>query len=86
MTRIADLPAGRWLRCDRCRRLWPVADERGGQGWYEDAAFDAHLCRSCAEACDPQSLRTMAQADPSGWKRQLALVDEFTGSTPRCLT
>jgi hypothetical protein len=43
------------VRCDSCRRLWPVKRERlDRSGWVLDEETDQHSCPVCApEVVDP---------------------------------
>jgi hypothetical protein len=41
------------VRCDSCRRLWPVARERLiSAGWAGDGE-DRHTCPACTETASP---------------------------------
>jgi hypothetical protein len=35
------------VRCDECRRLWPVTRERLEVAWWSDTTRDVHRCPVC---------------------------------------
>jgi hypothetical protein len=36
------------VRCDDCRRLWPISSERlQTAGWLHDSTQDTHTCPVC---------------------------------------
>ncbi|WP_157591925.1 hypothetical protein [Solirubrobacter soli] len=37
------------VRCDECRRLWPVTRGRVESHWQYDEEADLHLCPVCAD-------------------------------------
>jgi hypothetical protein len=53
MTTVLDHGEALVVRCDSCRRLWPVARDRlATAGWLGDAE-DRHTCPACAETASP---------------------------------
>jgi predicted RNA-binding Zn-ribbon protein involved in translation (DUF1610 family) len=58
MTTLFDDGEALVVRCDECRRLWPITAERLDSGrWSHDEQTDIHLCPVCAEqlVADPRS-------------------------------
>jgi predicted RNA-binding Zn-ribbon protein involved in translation (DUF1610 family) len=50
MTTLVNEGRALVVRCDDCRRLWPILAERlEGPEWRYDAEFDRHQCPVCAE-------------------------------------
>jgi hypothetical protein len=48
MTTLLDERDALFIRCDECRRLWPVTRERLETVWEHDEARDLHRCPVCA--------------------------------------
>ena len=48
MTTLLDEGGALVVRCDDCRRLWPVTRERVETAWEHDEARDLHRCPVCA--------------------------------------
>ena len=57
MTTLVDDGGALVVRCDACRRLWPVTRERLDAVWDRDDARDLHRCPVCVDA------RPFARAD-----------------------
>jgi hypothetical protein len=50
MTTLFDDGHALVVRCDDCRRLWPITTERlGSSSWLHDEDGDLHRCPVCAE-------------------------------------
>ena len=47
MTMLLDERGALVVRCDDCRRLWPVTRERLVAVWEHDDARDVHRCPVC---------------------------------------
>jgi hypothetical protein len=53
VTTVLDRGDALMVRCDSCRRLWPVARERLiSAGWLRDGE-DRHVCPACAGTGSP---------------------------------
>jgi len=48
VTTLLDEHGGMVIRCDDCRRLWPVTRERLEAVWEHDDVHDQHRCPVCA--------------------------------------
>jgi hypothetical protein len=49
MTTLIDEGDALVVRCDGCRRLWPISRERLASGsWSYDTVHDLHRCPVCA--------------------------------------
>jgi DNA-directed RNA polymerase subunit RPC12/RpoP len=48
MTTLLDERETLVVRCDECRRLWPVTRERLEAVWESDEETDRHRCPVCA--------------------------------------
>ena len=53
MTMLLDEHGALIVRCDDCRRLWPVTRERLEAVWESDEDTDRHRCPVCADP-DPR--------------------------------
>jgi hypothetical protein len=49
MTTLLDERDALVVRCDECRRLWPVTRERLEAVWERDEETDRHRCPVCAD-------------------------------------
>jgi hypothetical protein len=64
VTTLVDDGHAMVVRCDSCRRLWPVLSENlAAAGWSHDVEHDLHRCPVCAEG-DPAE-PPLAQSDPA---------------------
>ena len=51
MTTLLDEGTALFVRCDECRRLWPVSRERlESEHWTHDRERDLHRCPVCITA------------------------------------
>jgi hypothetical protein len=51
MTTVLEQGDALVVRCDDCRRLWPIQSASlDSIGWHHDEARDEHLCSVCATA------------------------------------
>jgi hypothetical protein len=49
MTTLIDEGRALVVRCDHCRRLWPITRERlETPGWSHDVVHDLHVCPVCS--------------------------------------
>jgi hypothetical protein len=53
MTTVLERGDALMVRCDSCRRLWPVARERLISAGWAGSGVDRHACPACAEAGSP---------------------------------
>jgi hypothetical protein len=55
MTTLIDEGDALVVRCDSCRRLWPVTRERlESCAWTHDEAHDVHRCSVCLRPWDSE--------------------------------
>jgi hypothetical protein len=47
LTTLLDEHDALVVRCDQCRRLWPVTRQRLAEVWELDEARDVHRCPVC---------------------------------------
>jgi hypothetical protein len=57
MTTLLDEYGALVIRCDECRRLWPVTRPRLEAVWERDEALDLHRCPVCVHPW-PRDLTT----------------------------
>jgi hypothetical protein len=68
MTTLLEERGALVIRCDDCRRLWPVTRERLEAVWERDDARDLHRCPVCADPGPPRPSGPTADRlhEPSG--------------------
>jgi len=47
LTTLLDEHDALVIRCDQCRRLWPVTRQRLEAAWERDESHDMHRCPVC---------------------------------------
>jgi hypothetical protein len=66
MTTLLDEGDALVVRCDTCRRLWPVSRERlESPVWTRDEAGDLHRCPVCTVRPEDTGDRAVAGSRPA---------------------